>query len=298
MGRHLKNIGIRLLLLSLSVIPAFLGGCAADKTDGFSIYLTKDDVPPSQMKALSHVEMAASPLIAADDVIYYNSQTHELKLTPEAFERLSVLDVPTCGRSFLVCVDNYPVYWGAFWVAHSSQSFDGVTIWKPLGEEYPDVITIELGYPSFSFYGGDDPRDNETVLQALEQDGKLITALSLDDIDLLPASFKGYELYSWQEAGEWHFTLITGTNRNKTAEEIVSAENIISETGWIKISVVGVAKIKTVLSKLPSGESIFWSESLMASIGSTDYNMELPPQFIISEIEGCAANLGLELAAH
>jgi hypothetical protein len=298
MGRYLKNIGVKVLLLSLFVIPAFLGGCAAEKTEGFAIYLTRDDIPPSQMEALSHVEIAASPLISADDVIYYNSQTHELKLTPAAFERISKLDVPTRGRSFLVCVDSYPVYWGAFWVAYSSQSFDGVTIWKPLGGEYPDVITIELGYPSSSFYEGDDPRDNETVLQALEKAGKLITALSLDDIDQLPASFKGYELYSWQESGEWRFTIITGTNRNKTAEEIVSSENIISETGWIKISVVGVVEIKTVLAKLPSGESVFWSAGLMASIGSTEYTMELPPESVVSEIERFAVNLGLELVAH
>jgi hypothetical protein len=297
MGRYLKSIYFKLLLLSSVVFTTVAGGCAADKAEGFAIYLTRDDIPPSQMEALSHVEIASQPFISGDDVIYYNSQTHELKLTPAAFERLSQLEVPTRGRSFLVCVDKYPVYWGAFWVAYSSQSFDGVTIWKPLGTELPEIITIELGYPSSSFYGGDDPRNNETVLQALEKAGKLVASMSLDDVERLPASFKGYELYSWQEAGEWHFTLITGTNRNKLVEEIVSTENIISEAGWIKIHVIGVDEIKAVMAKLPPGESVFWSAGLMASIGSTGYTMELPPQALVTEIEAFAAGIGLDLTA-
>lgn len=294
MGRYLKSIYFKLLLLSLIFFTAVTGGCAADKSEGFAIYLTRDDIPPSQMEALSHVDIASQPVISGDDIIYYNSQTHGLKLTSAAFERLSELEVPTSGRSFLVCVDSYPVYWGAFWVSYSSQSFEGVTIWKPLWTEIPEIITIELGYPSSSFYGGDDPRNNETVLQALEKAGKLMMSMTLDDIERLPASFKGYELYSWQESGEWHFTLITGTNRNKYVEEIVSTENIISETGWIKIHVTGVDEIKAVMAKLLPGESVFWSEGLMTSIG---YTMELPPQAVVSEIEEFAAGIGLDLTA-
>jgi len=53
----------------------------------------------------------------------------------------------------------------------------------------------------------------------------------------LPRSMKGYELYSWQEQGQWHFTLITGTNRNKQLEEIISDGNTVSEDGWVKIHV-------------------------------------------------------------
>jgi len=295
MSGYLKNIYIKVLLLSLMVFPMFIGGCAADKEGGFSIYLTRDDIPPSRMEALSHVEIANSPLISEDDVIYYNVQTHELKLTPEAFGRVSELDVPTSGRSFLVCVDKSPVYWGAFWVSYSSQSFDGVTIWKPLGSELAEIVTIELGYPSSSFYGGEDPRDNETVLQSLDKAGKLITAISLDDIDKLPSSFKGYELYSWQKAGEWHFTLITGTNRSKYMEEIVSEEDVISEIGWIKVHVIGIEEIKTVMAKLPPGESVFWYAGLMESVSGTDLVLDYPPQSVISEIEEFAAGLGLEL---
>jgi len=46
-----------------------------------------------------------------------------------------------------------------------------------------------------------------------------IAACSTTSKEPLPSSMKGYELYSWQEEGQWHFTLVTGTNRNKTLSE-------------------------------------------------------------------------------
>ena len=60
---------------------------------------------------------------------------------------------------------------------------------------------------------------------------------------------KGYELYSWSEDSQWHFTIITGTNRNKTLEEITSQGDYISESGWVKGHFVSVDAIKDVLSR-------------------------------------------------
>jgi hypothetical protein len=295
MKRLVYVFGVNLIVAATTITSLFMGGCTADESgEGFAVYLTQDDVPPSQMEALSHVEIADRPVISEDDVVYYNPQTHELKLTQAAFERISGLDVPVQGRSFVVCVDKGPIYWGAFWTPVSSQSFDGVTIWKPLGSELPPVVTLELGYPTSSFYGGEDPRNSGVVLQSLEQGGKLVTALTINDVDELPSSMKGYELYSWQQDGQWNFTLITGTNRIKYPEEIISGEDIISETGWIKISVSSVEEIETVLSKLPGNEEVFWSEGLMSSAGVSV--MELPPEPIVSEIKEFAAGIGLNLA--
>src|SRR2546423_13466191 len=41
----------------------------------------------------------------------------------------------------------------------------------------------------------------------------------------LPHSMKGYELYSWKSRGEWHFSLLIGTNRLKTFSEVNSPKN-------------------------------------------------------------------------
>lgn len=270
-----------------------LSGCTPTATgEGFAIYLTREDIPPAQMEALGSVELADQAIIGIDDIISYNEQTCELKLTQGAFERISQLEVPTSGISFLVCIDKNPVYWGAFWTPFSSQSFNGITIWKPYTISEPYILSLELGYPSSSFYEGNDPRNNPVIVGAFKKAGKLITALTLSEIKALPSSMKGYELYSWPEDDGWHFTLITGTNRSKTIEEITSGETSISESGWVIISCIGEEAIKTALGKVLPGEWVSWCDG---SFISGDGALALPPQEIIDNIRSYAAEHGLDL---
>jgi hypothetical protein len=167
---------IALILVGAIII---LGGCKTSKDEGFAIYLTKEDIPPAQMEAMSYVEITDQPIISLGDIISYDAQTHELQLTDTAFERISQLEVPLRGKSFLVCVDKGPIYWGAFWTPISSMSFDGVTIWKPLHSQESKVIKLELGYPFSSFYHGEDPKNNAEVMKSLEQAGKLVNKRKL-----------------------------------------------------------------------------------------------------------------------
>ncbi len=75
----------------------------------------------------------------------------------------------------------------------------------------------------------------------------------------LPKSIKGYELYSWQVGERWNFTLITGTNREKSFEELMTADSEVSADGFVKITVSGVDAIKQVLAMLPAKSEVFWS---------------------------------------
>jgi hypothetical protein len=282
------------LLITVSAI-ILLSGCTTAKGEGFAIYLTQGDIPPAQMEALSHVDMEEQPIIALSDIITYNAQTHEITLTASAFERISQLEVPVRGKSFVVCVDRGPIYWGALWTPISSMSFSGVTIWQPLIPQEPHIIKLELGYPSPAFYEGDDPRNNAEVMESLEQAGKLINLPSATTGDKLPHSAKGYELYSWQEDSQWHFTLITGTNRNKTLEEIISDVNIVSEDGWVQIHVVGVAAIEAVLSRIPQNEYVFWLATLRwEETPQGGVNIALPPEATVDTIEEHAVQSGLD----
>ena len=263
--------------------------------EGFAIYLTEKDVPPAQIPALGQVDISERPIIAMDDIIAYNAQTHELRLTESTYENISELEVPVSGRSFVVCVDRRPVYWGAFWTPISSISFEGVTIWKPSKSQGPDIVTLELGYPSSSFYEGGDPRGDPEILRSLEKAGKLIAELSIAEVDVLPQSMKGYELYSWLQDGHWHFTLITGTNRNKTLEEVVSSEDFISEAGWVVIHVVGADAIKTALGKLHEGEHIVWLAGMRGQTSEGNVSITLPEGPDVSSISEYAQQCSLDL---
>jgi hypothetical protein len=160
-------------LVAICLSAPFIFGSCAGGQEGFAIYLTRDNIPVSQMVVLCQVDIADEPVISIDDIISYDRETHEIELTTGAYERVMSLQVPTSGKSFVVCVDKSPVYWGAFWTPVSSQSFGGVTIWVPSFELKENTIRIELGYPSPGFSIVEDPRSNPVIMQSLEQAGKL-----------------------------------------------------------------------------------------------------------------------------
>src|SRR4030042_6836791 len=127
------------VLITVSAI-ILLSGCTTAEGEGFAIYLTQGDIPPAQMEALSHIEIEEQPLIGLSDIVTYYADTHHIALTASAFKRISELEVPVRGKSFVVCVNRVPIYWGAFWTPISSLSFDGVTIWKSLSSQGPAII--------------------------------------------------------------------------------------------------------------------------------------------------------------
>jgi hypothetical protein len=170
-----------------------------------------------------------------------------------------------------------------------------VTIQRPVGVSCPAIYTnfeqyVNLGIDfNFGTTYTLNVNDYSTTFE-----GTLMKT-STNSTETLPHSFKGYELYSWLNNDQWSFTLITGTNRNKTIEEITSGENSVTETGWVKIRVTGVDAIKDVLSKLPEGESIFWCDEL--HIGYTaETKMELPPGEIAENIKEHAEQCKLDFA--
>jgi hypothetical protein len=112
----------------------------------------------------------------------------------------------------------------------------------------------------------------------------------------LPKSMKGYEQYSWQEDGQWRFTLITGTNRNKNLEEIISGGEKTGEDGWVNFHVTGVEALKAVLTRVPAGEFVSWlgGQGVIAPAQPADINLELPPADITNEIKEYAEKSGLE----
>ncbi len=100
---------------------------------------------------------------------------------------------------------------------------------------------------------------------------------------LLPRAMKGYELYSWQQGGAWHFTLITGTNRAKNAEEITSGGSTISPDGWVNIQVTGQNAILDALRRVPAGTWVAWmGRPTCGETGGLDFG--IPPQEVVDAI--------------
>lgn len=93
-------------------------------------------------------------------------------------------------------------------------------------------------------------------------------------------AMKGVELYSWQtDAGEWRYSLLPGTNREKTLDEVQDAP-------------LDQAALEAALDALPEGEMVFWvnwvNEARRAELA-------FPPENIVAEIMAFAIEVGVDL---
>jgi len=111
----------------------------------------------------------------------------------------------------------------------------------------------------------------------------------------LPTSVKGYELYSWRAGDGWHFTLTTGTNRNKNYDELISLENVITESGWVKITVHGVDALHTVLDSVPASEQILWLDGKQIESSDGSDLIRFPPEALIQQIIQYSRQQGINL---
>lgn len=117
----------------------------------------------------------------------------------------------------------------------------------------------------------------------------------------LPHSAKGYELYSWETGRGWSFSLMTGTNRLKTYEEIMSgmwipAEDIVTGSEWVALTVQGIEELTALLDRLPRGETVTWrGEGWLEQAGVASGDLQLPGPDVMEEVEAACRDLGLEL---
>ena len=258
--------------------------------EGFAIYLPEGDVSPQNMPDLNSVKLPTQPFIGLNDIVSYNPENCQLTLTPDALNRIIALQVGVYGKPFVVCVDRIPVYWGAFWTPISSVPFDGFAIEQPLNNQ-TNTIAIQKGYPTASFFTDIDWVDDRTIQESFRQAGKLISPPEPP----LPQSMKGYELYSWLQDDQWNYTLITGTNRDKTTEEIVTAGYSVNTDGWVNIHVVGLNALEQVISLLPAGESVFWLSGPRSDDLQYAVNFALPPADDVAAIKTYADQNSLNL---
>jgi hypothetical protein len=115
----------------------------------------------------------------------------------------------------------------------------------------------------------------------------------------LPYTVKGYELYSWykEPEGEWTFTLISGTDRLKTYQEIT--ERSFAEDGWVNITVDGIQSLKFMLDRIPDRTTVTWNgpewlERVQAEKELVE-TISMPDQEVIADVLAYCRQLGVEL---
>ena len=170
LGLHMRNT-FTLLACILPLLACQHGHNSAPVQASLGVYLTRDNVPPSILNILSHVEPSDEPLFSIDDITSYSWSTHVLHISDRAQHILDTLSVPVSGKTFCVCINRLPKYCGAFWSPISSISFVGTTIL--IQRPMPDSLRIGRGYPTDRDSTMPDPRNNSEVEAALRSAGKL-----------------------------------------------------------------------------------------------------------------------------
>ncbi len=100
---------------------------------------------------------------------------------------------------------------------------------------------------------------------------------------------KGYELYSRKIKGHWYYSLLPGTNRLKSYEEITAP-------GVVRRDAAG---LKAELQKLPRGEEVFWMSDAPAGASKSAagqlLNVKHPSRKRIQGIKAMCDKLGIIL---
>lgn len=114
----------------------------------------------------------------------------------------------------------------------------------------------------------------------------LISSASGENIRSTTKAFKGMELYSFVEKGEIRYSLMYGTNRFKSPDEIRAASGNLNHL---------LKEIKT----LAIGETIFWSdkspEDKYHKTKIEGINFKYPDPNIMSQIKALCAQYGISL---
>jgi hypothetical protein len=111
----------------------------------------------------------------------------------------------------------------------------------------------------------------------------------------LPPSIKGYELYSWQVGGGWYLTLITGTDRLKTYEEVTMGQARVTED-WVELTLRGIDGLEATLAQLPPGTQVTWlGPRALRQRGVRPGKLALPPRSVLDEVRSACAQAGVDL---
>ena len=94
-------------------------------------------------------------------------------------------------------------------------------------------------------------------------------------------SMKGIELYSWQtDAGEWRYSLLPGTNRQKTYDEVVAHP-------------LTQAELEDEMGYLAEGEYVFWMNWVEEEEGRE--MLSFPPEETIEDIVQYGTDHGISV---
>jgi len=117
---------------------------------------------------LENLQVDKVPLFDQREIVSYSKSRQSMILTSEALEKLRKVSI---GRRFVVCVDMKPIYSGKIWSLLRSASCSDIVLMVPPSNDAS--VYLLAGYPTHSYFEGNDQRLNESIIDSLGAAGKL-----------------------------------------------------------------------------------------------------------------------------
>ncbi len=178
MKRLIASQLLLVLLLSSNILSCSLTTDITDNEPGFGIYLLDTG---ELVLSDNHINA-----YYRDAYLYENIEetTHAIELNEEGIERWNSYnyheEIPKLkdslyGRNFVLKIEGEEIYRGEFYSMVSSASYDRIVILDAIVElnKEHNRIYINNGYPNSAFASGEDPRNNQAVLEYLNKKGLL-----------------------------------------------------------------------------------------------------------------------------
>ena len=158
--RYVMARRVVISIMAIAVLAALMLFAVSDwyhmSKQSFGIYLVKNN----------------GLIIADNDITSYTWSSHILRLTEDSAKRIRELSVPVSGEPFALKVNGKEMYSGYFWTSISSVSCNGVVI--DVLKIQDNCVRIEKGYPSESFFTGEDPRNRKEIFEYFQSTGRLV----------------------------------------------------------------------------------------------------------------------------
>ena len=104
-----------------------------------------------------------------------------------------------------------------------------------------------------------------------------------------PAPMKGYQLFTWKQNGQWHYSLSPATNRERTYDEITVKATVV----------VGTSEFESQLKGLPKGTEVFWESDAPTGIkrpaSGGMISFKQPSRKRIERVKSLCDKLGIKL---
>ena len=112
-----------------------------ERADIFLLSSYQEDLD-SPFRTITSYELENTPIIAYEDIVFYNDETYEMKVQGASLNRLK--DIKK-SEPFALKVDKEIIYFGWFWPAFLSSSCICIVV-DPLRASFSDTIRFDLGY--------------------------------------------------------------------------------------------------------------------------------------------------------